>query len=282
MKSRLSLISIFSLFMFFLFISSCQKDELSDSTNIQLSNRSTPAFTYSVNPANVGDSVTVTFDADNGADCGHIQIQISGPNGQGWMNGGGKPIEPDSGIATLLFVPDAPGEYLVRAKYTRTGNPKNCDFESTGWVDAEELLIVAGDSMDMDTTGMDDDSTGMDDDSTDCEASFTGEVITCDSTSREVVFTYTPDDNYNHAKIKGGLTNFTEDDAVVTVEGADLDVTQKTPGNSSNRVITLTGSVEACVTITITITWTSTNDDPFITGEWSASGGLDVGPLECE
>jgi hypothetical protein len=249
------------------------KDEDPLSSDGLLSTRDSHNFTYSTSPAQVGDSVVITFDLENGADCGHVQIQVSGPDGEGWT-GGGKPITPDSGIATLVFVPDAPGEYLVRGKYTRTGNPKNCDFESTGWLVSADALIVEGD-----TTGMGGDST--ENDTTECESTFTGEAISCDST-REVVFTYTAGEDLDHLKIKGGLTNGTLEDAVVTIEGADLDVTQKTPGNSSNRVITIEGSVEACVTVTITITWNSTNEDPVITGDWSATGGLEVDGLECE
>jgi len=276
MRSHLRFVYLLPFLAVTLFLVSCKdEDPLSDGL---LSVRDSHNFTYSVSPAQVGDSVEITFDLENGADCGQVLIQVSGPDGNGW-GGASQHVTPDSGLATLLFVPDAPGEYRVRGKYTRTGNPKNCDFESTGWIESADLLLVEGDSTDEDTTGMDGDTTDMD--TTGCEASFTGEAISCDSV-REVVFTYTADQDINHLKIKGGLTNGTEEDAVVTVEGADLDVTQKTPGNSSNRVITIEGSIEACTTVTITITWTSTNEDPVITGSWSASGGFDVDGLECE
>ena len=275
MKSRLILGSVTSLLVAMLFFTSCQKDEISSGNDESLTTRSATSFSFSTNPANVGDSITVTYDAENGADCGHIQLQVSGPDGAGWVTSG-KPIEPDSGLATILFVPDAPGEYHVRAKYTRTGNPNSCDHESSAWVESEELLLVLGDTTAGDTTGGD--TTGTD---STCEASFTGEVITCDS-SRQVVFTFVPDQDWNHVKIQGGLTNGTLEDAVITVEGADLDVSQKTPGNSTNRVIKLEGSVEACVPIVITITWNSTNQGDVITGEWSATGGFVVDGLECQ
>ena len=275
MRSRLSFFSILCLFAYTVMITSCQKDELSSATDDGISIRSATSFTFSSNPASIGDTVIVTYDAENGADCGHIQLQVSGPDGEGWITSG-KPIEPDSGIATILFVPEEPGEYHVRAKYTRTGKPSSCGFESSGWVESADLLLVEGD-----TTGMEDDTTGMEDDSTSCEGSFTGEAISCDS-SREVVFTYVPDDDYNHIRIQGGLTNGTLEDAVVTVTGADLDITQRIPGHSSNRIITLEGSVEACTTITITITWNSSNQGDVITGDWSATGGYTVDGLECE
>ena len=275
MRSRLILGSVTSLLVAMLFFTSGQKDEISSGNDESLTTRSATSFSFSTNPANVGDSITVTYDAENGADCGHIQLQVSGPDGAGWVTSG-KPIEPDSGLATILFVPDAPGEYHVRAKYTRTGNPNSCDHESSAWVESEELLLVLGDTTAGDTTGGD--TTGTD---STCEASFTGEVITCDS-SRQVVFTFVPDQDWNHVKIQGGLTNGTLEDAVITVEGADLDVSQKTPGNSTNRVIKLEGSVEACVPIVITITWNSSNQGDVITGEWSATGGFVVDGLECQ
>lgn len=267
MRSHLSFVFFVSLFLNALLFTSCQKDDDLASSGVQLSNRDPESFAYSINPAMVGDSIEIVFDAGNGADCGHIQIQVSGPDGEGWH--GGKPIAPDSGLATLLFIPELPGTYAVRAKYTRTGKPSACDFESTGWLIAPDSLVVEGDT------------TGMEEDTASCEASFTGEAISCDS-SREVVFTFIPDHDLSHLKIQGGLTNGTLDDAEVTVVGADLDVTQRRPGNSSNRIITIQGSAEACVPITITITWMSSNTGSVITGDWSATGGLEVEGLECE
>lgn len=268
MRSHFNLVAVFSLFVIAAFFTACQKDDNLSNSGGLLTTRDSHNFTYSINPAMVGDSIVITFDLENGADCGLAMIQVSGPDGEGWPNGG-KPVTPDSGIATLLFIPDAPGEYRVRGKYTRTGNPKNCDFESTGWMESADLLVVEGDT------------TEMEDDSTSCEISFTGEAITCDST-REVVFTYVADEDYNHIKIQGGLTNGTLEDPVVTVTGADLDVSQRIPGNSSNRIITIEGSVAACDTITVTITWLSSNQGSVITGDWSATGADDVEGLECD
>jgi hypothetical protein len=268
MRTHFNTVAAFSLIVVAALFTSCQKEDGLSNDGGLLSTRDSHNFTYSISPAMVGDSIVITFDIENGADCGMAMIQVSGPDGEGWPNGG-KPVTPDSGVTTLVFIPETPGEYRVRGKYTRTGNPKNCDFESTGWIESADLLVVEGDT------------TLMEDDSTLCEASFTGEAISCDST-REVVFMYTPDQNYNNIKIQGGLTNGTVEDAVVIVEGADLDIIQRTPGNSSNRIITLEGSVEACVPITITITWISGNQGSVITGEWSATGGLEVEGLECE
>jgi len=271
MRSRLSFFSLFSLLCFALYFSSCQKDESAATDDShQLSFRDPQSFTYSANSVGVGDTVEITFDAGNGADCGLVMIQV-GLDGE-WV--GGRPVVPDSGLATLLFVPDAPGQYAVRAKYTRTGKPSSCDFESTKWLVSPDSILVAQDTTTQDTTAADS-----------CESSFTGEVITCDSTTREVKYTFVSSEDLNHLKIKGGLTNGVQGDPVVTVTGADLDVEIKIPGHSTNRLITLTGDAVACDTITITIMWTSTNTGQVITGDWSASGGdddLEVAELECQ
>ncbi len=269
MRSRLSMFFLFSaLFITTLFIS-CQKEEpLTADDSQTLTFRDPQSFSYSQNSANVGDSIVITFDVGNGADCGHVLIQV-GSEETGWI--GGHPIVPDSGLATFLFVPEEPGTYAVRAKYTRTGKPSECDFESTKWLIAPDSIVVAGDTTTQDTTAADS-----------CESYFAGEVINCDSTNREVVYTFVSDEDLNHLKIQGGLTNGVQGDPTVTITGADLDVTIKTPGHSSNRVITLEGSAVACDTITVTLTWVSNNNGQVITGDWSASGGLEVSGLECE
>lgn len=117
-----------------------------------------------------------------------------------------------------------------------------------------------------------------------CENAFTGKAISCD-TEREAEYTFTSKEDVSDLKIQGGLTNFTGSDAVVTVTGGNLTVSQKTPGGSLNRVITVEGSVSACETVTIHITWNSTNPGGEITGSWSASGTgisvLNVAGLTC-
>ena len=55
---------------------------------------------------------------------------------------------------------------------------------------------------------------------------------------------------------------------------------QWTPGGSTNRVIKVEGNVGECETITIRITWNSTNSGGIITGSWSVkdSNGVEVAP----
>jgi hypothetical protein len=254
------------LLMTFLFVG-CQKEEELALADVQLTDRDPETFTYSLNPATVGDSIEIEFDAANGADCGQIHIQWS-LDGEDWIEE--TPVTPDSGIGTILLIAEEPGEYLVRAKYQRTGNPSSCDFESTGWLLSPDVLVVEAD-----TTGVDPDS---------CETVFTGEAISCDST-REVVYTLVAGEDISDLKIQGGLTSGIVGDVTVDVQGADLEVTQRTPGNSSNRIIKLTGSVAACDSVTITVSWVSSKNAEIITGEWSASGAgstLSVDGLECE
>jgi len=113
-----------------------------------------------------------------------------------------------------------------------------------------------------------------------CDNTFTGKAISC-GTSREAEYTFTSKEAISDLKIQGGLTNFTGADAVVTVVGGNFTDSQKTPGGSSNRVVTVEGSVEACETITINIKWNSSNSGDVITGGWSAKGtGVAVDEIE--
>ena len=108
-----------------------------------------------------------------------------------------------------------------------------------------------------------------------CETSFTGEAIACGN-QREAVYTFTSTDAVSYFKIQGGLTNFTGADAIVTVTGGSTTDSQWTVGGSSNRVIKVEGSIGECETITIHITWNSTNSGGVITGSWSVKDGNGV------
>ena len=111
-----------------------------------------------------------------------------------------------------------------------------------------------------------------------CETSFTGEARACGN-AREAVYTFTSKDAVSNFKIQGGLTNFTGADAIVTVTYG-LTHSQWTVGGSSNRVIKVEGNIGECETITIHITWNSTNSGGVITGSWSVkdSNGVEIAP----
>ncbi|MES2811134.1 MAG: hypothetical protein V4670_01580 [Bacteroidota bacterium] len=119
-----------------------------------------------------------------------------------------------------------------------------------------------------------------------CETEFIGVANSCDTT-REATYTFAADSDQDYIKIQGGLTNFTGSNAVVTVTGGILLDSQRTPGGSSNRVITVEGSVLECESITIHITWNSTNSGGVITGDWSVKdeSGIELAPsvpgLQC-
>lgn len=121
----------------------------------------------------------------------------------------------------------------------------------------------------------------------DCDPEFTGEAISCDNT-REATYYFTSEEAQDYIKIQGGLTNFTGSDAVVDVTGGNLTVSQWTPGGSTNRIIKVEGSVDACEEIIINITWNSTNSDGIITGDWTVKdeNGIELEPavagLECD
>ena len=138
-----------------------------------------------------------------------------------------------------------------------------------------------------------------------CETSFTGEAIYC-GTSREAVFTFKSKDAHDYIKIQGGLTDFTDPDATVYINGTVVDfnttsadgwaqgtangyiVGQRTPGGSSNRNIRVEGGSAECDELVIHIVWASSNAGGVITGSWSVkdSNGTELAPavagLTCE
>jgi len=120
-----------------------------------------------------------------------------------------------------------------------------------------------------------------------CTTSFTGKAFEC-GTHRVAEYTFTSKDALTGFKIQGGLTNFTGANAIVTVNhGSNITQWQGTPGGSSNRIIKVEGDIAACETITIRITWNSTNSGGIITGSWSVkANSADVAPqvagLTCE
>jgi len=101
-----------------------------------------------------------------------------------------------------------------------------------------------------------------------CATTFSGEGIYCGN-DREAEYRFTAADDIEYIKIQGGLTNFTGDDAEVTIDGGNLTASQSTPGGSSNRVIKIEGSVSKCEQVIIHIKWHSSNSGGITTGSWS-------------
>jgi hypothetical protein len=121
-----------------------------------------------------------------------------------------------------------------------------------------------------------------------CVTKLEGKAIKCDNGDREAEYKFTYQGNINYVKIQGGLTNWTGDDAVVTVTpSTGYTVNQWTPGGSSNRVISVEGPA-SCTPLVINVKWNSTNSGGEITGQWTvkdASGvnvAAPVAGLYCE
>ena len=158
-----------------------------------------------------------------------------------------------------------PGSYVFRTKHN--GNDGNCDGkggqDKTGECgfngNQESCFVIQAVNS--------------------CTTSFTGKAFEC-GTHRVAEYTFTSKDALTGFKIQGGLTNFTGADAEVTwTGGSNITKLQWTVGSSSNRVIKIEGDIAACETITIRITWNSTNLGGIITGSWSVkANSADVAP----
>lgn len=213
-------------------------------------------ITYSLDEVCLGDPVTITFNNGYNNNCGNIALQMSF-NGGTWVQVA--MAAPVNGVLSYTFTPSAVGDYLFRGRWQASGGPScSSTGANIGWATATFPISVTDDC---------------------CEPGFTGEAISCDNT-REAVYTFTSEDDLEYIKMQGGLTNFTGADAEVTVDGGNLVVSQWTPGGSSNRVIKLEGSVDACETVTVTIRWNSTNSGGVITGAWSVKdeNGVELAP----
>lgn len=223
-------------------------------------------FTYSNNSSCVDDLVTINFNNLLNNNCGSSQIQMSSDNGATWVQVASG--TPTNGELIFEFTPSSIGEYMFRGKWTRTGNPSSCSGSNLNFNTTETInnLVIINCS---------------------CLTSFSGEAIYCGA-DREANYYFTSEDDQSYIKIQGGLTNFTGDDAIVSINGGTLSSSQKTPGGSSNRVITIEGQVTACENISINIKWNSTNGNDIVTGSWSVkdASGNEIAPsvegLTCQ
>lgn len=113
-----------------------------------------------------------------------------------------------------------------------------------------------------------------------CATLFIGEASSCDST-REAVYTFTSAEDLPYVRFEGSLTDFTGPDAVITILGGDLAATQSTSGPTTNRIIKIKGSMHACETVIIHISWNALNSGGPITGNWSvkSTDPVDIAPL---
>jgi len=121
-----------------------------------------------------------------------------------------------------------------------------------------------------------------------CPSEFLGETECGDfgDFNRKVVYAFTTE-LASEFKIQGGLTNFTGDDFLVEVAGGDgIEINTWIPGASSNRIISVTGGLDDCGEVEITVYWYSTNTDTYITGKWSVElDGVkiwEIDPMMCD
>jgi len=280
-------------------IISCQKSKISDlpsskSGNTEVTETYTPGVLLE-NGSILTGGVTLTapqqvnvnesFDIDATIDCGRISIE------RGYITVGDVKIYKDLSCSDNLewesilnfecYAAEAswngsfaePGSYVFRTKHNSSDG--NCDGkggqDKTGECDftGNEFYCFVIQAVNS------------------CTTSFTGEAIDC-GTGREAEYTFTSEEAITGFKIQGGLTNFTGADAIVTVTGgSNITQWQGTQGGSSNRLIKVEGNIAACETITIRITWNSTNSGGVITGSWSVkANSADVAPevagLTCD
>ncbi|RTY94937.1 hypothetical protein [Flavobacterium sp. GT3R68] len=104
-----------------------------------------------------------------------------------------------------------------------------------------------------------------------CETLFIGEALSCGST-REAVYTLTSAEDLSYVNIEGSLIDFTGPNALITILGGNLASTQSISGPISNRIIKIKGSLRACETAIIHVSWNATNYGGPITGNWSVRG----------
>jgi hypothetical protein len=120
-----------------------------------------------------------------------------------------------------------------------------------------------------------------------CDDELSADVsCTEDACNRSVTFTYTAGDDYDAIVVQGGLTHFTSI-CTATATGLVQNLDHPSLDNSNANVTRWEATgVEECDELTVTITWTSTNDDPLITGKWTVKDGdgntlAYLCPLDC-
>ena len=273
-------------------IIACQKSKISDlsaskSENTEVTGAYTPGVLLE-NGSILTGGVTLTvpqqvnvnqsFNINAAIDCGRISIE------RGYITVGGVKIYKDLSCSTAnlnwesivnfqCYADEAnwngaftePGSYVFRTKHNSSDG--NCDGkggqDKTGECafNGNEFYCFVIQAVNS------------------CTTSFTGVAKDC-GTQREAEYTFTSEKALTGFKIQGGLTNFTGDDAVVTVtHGSNITQWQGTQGGSSNRLIKVEGNIAACETIKICIKWNSTNSGGVITGSWSVkANGTDVAP----
>jgi hypothetical protein len=266
---KLSPLSFIGAFLFLTMVmSGCQKEELA---NPQISYRApggpppcTNANpTWSNNAPCAGDDLIVTFCVS--ATCGLQQMQYEVTPGV-WVVVAQE--QPTDGCVSYTIPAAAAGAYNFKGHYVGNAGGCNQNVCDVGFNDFTYTVNVVACGCPYEGN------------------SFTGtSTTTCGSNVHSATYTLCSEDGIASFHMQGGLTNFTGADATVAwVGGSGVVVSQHTPGNSSNRIVEVDGSLAECSCITVTMSWNSTNTNGEVTGQWSASsaaGTLIAAPLVC-
>jgi hypothetical protein len=289
MKHFSHLLSI-AILAIMLFTSCSQEENIAPDQNLRISLRdaddcSTVDLTY---PASV--NVDESFDIEAAIECGRVALErayVLDMDGVTRIYSG-LTCDTDDLLWELLvnnecytddlstsMSLDDPGTYVFRTKHTAAdgncdnfnptgpGNPGDCEFNGVNFCCF--MIEAIG-----------------------CENALTAEV-SCetdeDGCNRHVTFTFTAEED-GPIVIQGGLTHFTTICSATATGGLVQNTTHPGVVNSEANVTRWEGDVVACEEYSVTIHWTSTNDDPEITGKWTAKRGevelAYVCPLNCE
>ena len=293
-------LTLLGLFLSFFVIISCKKNDLATVDSKESANGKAP-----VTESNVIESVPLsTTLPDCNTHCidpGGPFVESSGSKTQTW----GNPSNPQHWKTVSHVAYNTTSSFIVKVTFTHSGGNASNTVSVTAFGATQSVTTLASGATATFTFALPAEWNACDNvpfsiyqegqnspmnlscsynlygvcASKNCETSFTGEAKDCGN-QREAVYTFTSEESLTGFKIQGGLTNFTGDDAVVTVtHGSNITQWQGTQGGSSNRLIKVEGDIAACETIKICIKWNSTNSGGVITGSWSVkANGTDVAP----
>jgi len=264
---KIKLLSALASVVFLLVLmAGCQKEDgINPNGNITVRVPPAPCTqsspSWSNNAPCAGEDLSVTFCVT--ATCGQAQIQWDSLGT--WVQlAHENPLTGGCLTGTLHAV--AAGTYHFRAMYISSGS--GCNFCPVAFADSPYAVTVVA-----------------------CGCALTGDTFTgtsttaCGSSTHSATYTLCSEDGISSFHLQGGLTNFTGADATVTwVGGSGVTTSQHTPGGSSNRIVEIDGSLGECSCITVSMSWSSTNTNGQVTGQWSAGGSsqtLIVPVLNC-
>ncbi len=282
---KFNVLSAFSGFALLLLatLPGCEKDALVKPVDRHLTSRTVPECCVpslpSADEVVWNGSCNITITAHNDATKTYVTISRAGGTigGARYANPGLCPTQTNgptiqSNFSNYSFSFDNPADWVC-------GTPVTFSFYFNGLGNcggnAIQTCVITYNLKDVCPVGGCDDSLSAD--------------VNCDNSTcnRQVTFTYTASDNYDGIVIQGGLTAHTSVcDATATGGDLHLNATHSSAGGPSNVTRWEASNVTECQVYTVTLSWTSTNGDPSITGQWTVKD-LDgntlatLAPLTC-